>query len=89
MSAVYFVWMCMLRMRADHIVINFLFLIFLADFAASDNEFYCNVEEGNYEICRRCPTLDENCEIPSINEGCQCDNIKFTNASKYVPFRPL
>ena len=71
-------------MKTVHIV---LFSISLEDFAICDSEFYCNIEEGNYEICRRCPTLDENCEIPSKNQGCQCDNIKFTNASKYIPIR--
>ena len=47
----------------------------------SHDEFYCKVDEGNYEICRKCPTLEEKCETPLENEKCQCDNIRFTNGS--------
>ena len=47
----------------------------------SNDEFYCKVDEGNYEICRKCPTLEEKCETPLENEKCQCDNIRFTNGS--------
>ena len=47
----------------------------------SNDEFYCKVDEGNYEICRKCPTLEEKCETPLENEKCQCDNIRFINGS--------
>jgi len=58
------------------------FLSFIIHFASSTNdEFYCKVDEGNYEICRKCPTLTDKCEIPRRNDGCQCDNIKFTDAN--------
>ena len=47
-----------------------------------NDEFYCKVDLGNYEICRNCPTLSEKCEIPGRYDGCQCDNIRFTDISK-------
>ena len=63
------------------------FLSLVIHFVSSTNdEFYCKVDLGNYEICRKCPTLADRCEIPRRNDGCQCDNIKFTDASMIFLF---
>lgn len=43
---------------------------------ATNDEFYCNFDPGKHKICRRCNSLDEDCEGPKENEGCKCDNME-------------
>ena len=70
-------------MRNTNGIIYHVFLSFVMHLVSSINdEFYCKVDLGNYEICRNCPTLSERCEIPGRYDGCQCDNIRFTENGK-------
>ena len=72
-------------MRNTKGTIYHVFLSFVMHLVSSINdEFYCKVDLGNYEICRNCPTLSEKCEIPGRYDGCQCDNIRFTDKSDYI-----
>ena len=48
--------------------------------SSNDRGYFCKVEEPNsffeppkYRICRKCPSLDEDCET---SDDCQCDNIE-------------
>jgi len=42
--------------------------------AIEDSGFYCQSKQGEYDICRRCPSIDKKCvEDPS---GCYCENIE-------------
>ena len=47
-------------------------LIFVV-FAAND-EFYCNLNPGQYKVCRTCNSLDQDCE--ESKPQCGCDNIE-------------
>ena len=51
------------------------FSLIIVVFATND-EFYCNFDPGKHKICRRCNSLDEDCEGPKENEGCKCDNME-------------
>jgi len=69
-------------MRNTKGIAYYVFLNTIMQFVSSaSEEFYCKVDFGNYEICRNCPTLSDKCEIPGRYDGCQCDNIRFTDAS--------
>ena len=43
---------------------------------ATNDEFYCNFNPGKFKVCRRCNSLDDDCEEPKENEGCKCDNME-------------
>ena len=48
--------------------------LFCVVFAVNDpDEFYCQKKEGEYQICRKCISLDDTCEDRSSE--CKCDNI--------------
>ena len=51
-------------------------LIFVV-FAAND-EFYCNLNPGQYKVCRTCNSLDQDCE--ESKPQCGCDNIEIGKA---------
>ena len=61
------------------LLLTSVFLYFCVIQARQDDEFYCKVSEDKYKICRRCPTLNEDCEEPLPNDGCKCENLEFTN----------
>ncbi len=75
--------------------LSWILLIFLqiqASDSREDDEFYCKREEFAFETCRRCPTLNENCEA----ETCTCGNIisfdKGTNNQRFdcvIIFKPI
>ena len=53
---------------------------------SNDDDFYCKAkppnalgEIGTYQICRKCPSLEDDCE--TSNE-CQCDNIEIQKKGK-------
>jgi len=53
-------------------------LMFVSAVFAKHDEWYCKVAEDKYEICRKCKTLDEDCdEEPPAD--CKCENLKFAN----------
>ena len=51
-------------------------LVILSAVIASD-EWYCKFRRDDYQICRRCKSLDENCE--QAPRQCKCENLKFAN----------
>ena len=61
------------------LLLTSVFLYFCVIQARQDDEFYCKVSKDKYKICRRCPTLNEDCEEPLPNDGCKCENLEFTN----------
>ena len=61
------------------LLLTSVFLYFCIVQARLDDEFYCKVSEDKYKICRRCPTLNEDCEEPLPNDGCKCENLEFAN----------
>ena len=58
-------------------ILTSFFLYFWVVEARLNDEFYCKVETDRYRICRRCPTLEEDCEEPLPNDGCKCENLAF------------
>ena len=44
------------------------------------DEFYCKKEEGKYQICRKCISLDDKCE--DISSECKCDNIAIIDSKQ-------
>ena len=59
------------------LILTSIFLYFWVVQARLNDEFYCKVESDRYRICRRCPTLEEDCEEPLPNDGCKCENLEF------------
>ena len=60
---------------------NVFICIFITTIAYEEDEYYCK-STTNYQICRRCKDLTENCEIPKPEEGCRCGNIALYNDNK-------
>ena len=55
---------------------------------AKHNEWYCQEADQKYQICRKCKTLDENCEEVAPKD-CKCENLKFIyNGSGKLEFIP-
>ena len=55
---------------------------------AKHNEWYCQEADQKYQICRKCKTLDENCEEVAPKD-CKCENLKFIyNGSGKLDFIP-
>ena len=46
--------------------------------AYEEDEYYCK-STAEYQICRRCKDLTEDCETPKPEEGCRCGNIALFN----------
>jgi len=44
------------------------------------DEWYCKKAEDKYEICRKCKTLDEDCDEEAPAD-CKCENLKFANTT--------
>merc|ERR1711971_1179601 len=45
---------------------------------AKHDEWYCKVDSDKYQICRKCKTLEEDCDYEAPEE-CKCENMKFAN----------
>merc|ERR1711971_1288168 len=53
-------------------------LMLVSGVFSKHDEWYCKKAEDKYEICRKCKTLDEDCdEEPPAD--CKCENLKFAN----------
>jgi hypothetical protein len=50
--------------------------MFVSAVFSKHDEWYCKVKEDSYEICRKCKTLDEDCDKKAPAE-CKCENLKF------------
>ena len=65
-----------------------LFLMQIFAVFAKHNEWYCQEADQKYQICRKCKTLDENCEEVAPKD-CKCENLKFIcNGSGKLDFIP-
>ena len=42
------------------------------------DEWYCKVDFDKFQICRKCKTLEENCDYEAP-DYCICENMKFAN----------
>merc|ERR1712241_141436 len=64
------------KMYKVHFICVVFISIYLISYAEGyeDDEYYCK-STTEYQICRRCSTLGEDCEEPKEEEGCRCDNI--------------
>ena len=61
--------------------------------SSNDRGYFCKVEDPNalsdkpkYRICRKCPSLDEDCET---SDDCQCDNIEVRTPNGNLDFRTV
>jgi len=52
--------------------------IVITTIAYEEDEYYCK-STAEYQICRRCKDLTEDCETPKSEEGCRCGNIALFN----------
>ena len=59
-------------------------MLFSAVFAKHD-EWYCKVDSDKYQICRKCKTLEEDCDYEAPDE-CKCENMKFANTDCKLDF---
>jgi len=66
-------------MAKTHIIL--LSLLTFTTVIASD-EWYCKHDPDKFQICRKCKSLDENCE--SSVPRCTCQNIKFSNNDRQL-----
>jgi len=59
---------------------NYIILLGLITFSTviASDEWYCKRDPTKFQICRRCKSLDENCE--SRVPRCKCQNIKFVDS---------
>jgi len=55
-------------------------LMFVSAVFSKHDEWYCKVREDKYEICRKCKTLDEDCDEEAPAD-CKCENLKFANVT--------
>ena len=59
-------------------------MLFSAVFAKHD-EWYCKVDSDKYQICRKCKTLEEDCDYEAPDD-CKCENLKFANTDCKLDF---
>jgi len=53
-------------------------LMFVSAVFSKHDEWYCKVREDKYEICRKCKTLDDDCDKEAPAD-CKCENLKLAN----------
>ena len=75
----------MTNILTTNILIITIFLAFTAVYS-NDGDYFCKVDPtnaygdlGNYQICRKCPSLEDDCET---SDNCQCDNIEIRKPGK-------
>ena len=49
------------------------------------DEWYCKVDNDKYQICRKCKTLEEDCDYEAPDD-CKCENMKFANTDCKLDF---
>ena len=74
------------------------FIIFFIVFAIGitfceehfNDEMYCKRFHQKFQICRKCPNVEEDCEKSLPSDSCQCDHIQLYKQAKslYVS-RPM
>ena len=52
---------------------------------AKHDEWYCKMDSDKYQICRKCKTLEEDCDYEAP-DNCKCENLKFANTDCKLDF---
>ena len=52
---------------------------------AKHDEWYCKVDSDKFQICRKCKTLEEDCDYEAP-DNCKCENMKFANTDCKLDF---
>ena len=45
---------------------------------AKHDEWYCKKDSDKFQICRKCKTLEEDCDYEAPDD-CKCENMRFAN----------
>ena len=68
------------------------FIIFFIVFAIGitfcdehlNDEMYCKRFHQKFQICRKCPNMEEDCETSLPTDSCQCDHIQLYKQDGFI-----
>ena len=49
-----------------------------------NDEMYCKRFHQKFQICRKCPNVEEDCEKSLPSDSCQCDHIQLYKQDEFI-----